>query len=133
MSDQNNSVLPPTSPETPYQVNSVVQINTGEESISIGPTSKDMILGGGVLLALTIVFFFVRISFVNYLTGESMKRSPNSAGMAGWGLFGALFFGAVLGCVALVSKMFMALQLIIPMAGLSFICIVTTIIVASKK
>lgn len=135
MADQKNPELPPltSSPETPQQGSSLIQIPTGLEDLVVGPTSKDMMIGGGALLLLTIVFFFIRLSFVNYLTGSSMKRSPNNAGMAGWGLFGGLFFGGAIGCAALVSKTYMMMPLIITLSSLSLICFVIALVVASKK
>jgi len=99
----------------------------------VGPTSKNVMIGGGTLLVLMIVFFFIRISFVNYLTGSSMKRSPNRAGMAGWGLFGGMFFGGALGCIALTSATYMTMPLVIPLSTLSLICFVIALVVASKK
>lgn len=134
MADQKNSELPPltSTPETPQQGNGLIQIPGGPD-ILVGPTSKDIMIGGGALLLLTIVFFFIRMSFVNYLTGPSMKRSPNNAGMAGWGLFGGMFFGGALGCVALISKTYMTLPLIIALSALSLICFVIAFVVASKK
>jgi len=134
MAEQKNSELPPltSTPETPQQGNSQIQIPVAPD-IVVGPTSKDIMIGGGALLLLTIVFFFIRMSFVNYLIGPSMKRSPNNAGMAGWGLFGGMFFGGALGCVALISKTYMTLPLIIALSALSLICFVIAFVVASKK
>lgn len=134
MADQNAPVLPPitSAQETPQQGSNQIQVPTGPD-IVVGPTSKDIMIGGGAVLLLTVVFFFIRMSFVNYLTGPSMKRSPNNAGMAGWGLFGGLFFGGALGCAALVSKTYMTMPLIIALSALSLICFVIALIVASKK
>lgn len=134
MADQKVPALPPitSSPESPQQGTGQIQIPTGPD-IVVGPTSKDIMMGGGALLVITIVFFFIRMSFVNYLTGSSMKRSPNSAGMAGWALFGGLFFGGALGCAALISKTYMTLPLIIGLSVLSLICFVIALVVASKK
>jgi len=134
MADQKKSELPPitSTPETPQQGGGQIQIPNMPDFV-VGPTSKDIMIGGGVLLVLTIVFFFIRMSFVNYLTGPSMKRSPNNAGLAGWGLFGGLFFGGMLGCAALISKTYMTIALIVPLAALSLICFVIALVVASKK
>jgi uncharacterized protein YacL len=132
MAEQSGTALPPiTSPDTPTQSNSQSQTQNTPE-IAVGPTSKDIMIGAGVMLVLAIVFFFVRSAFVNYLIGPSMKRSPNNAGMAGWGLFGGLFFGSVLGCIALVSKTLMTMPLIIVLSVLSLICFVMAFVVASK-
>jgi hypothetical protein len=99
----------------------------------IGPSSKDTMIGIGALVILAIVFFFVRMAFVNYLVGPSMKRSPNNAGMAGWALFGGLFFGGALGCVALISTTYMTMPLILSLSVLALICLVIAIVVAAKK
>lgn len=134
MAEQTVPALPPipSSPDASKSGNNQIQIpNTPD--ILVGPSSKDILLGAGALLVLTIVIFFIRISFVNYLIGPGMKRSPNGAGMAGWGLFGGLFFGAALCSTALVSKSYMTLPLIIALLILSLICFVITGMVASKK
>jgi len=134
MANETVPALPPitSAPETPQQGGGQIQIPNMPD-IVVGPTSKDIMIGGGALLVLTIVFFIIRMSFVNYLTGPSMKRSPNNAGLAGWGLFGGLFFGGALGCAALVSTTYMMMPLIIALSALSLICFVIAFVVASKK
>lgn len=134
MAEQKVPALPPitSSPDEAKPANSQVQVPDTPETL-VGPTSKDMMIGGGTLLVLTILFFFIRISFVNYLIGPSMKRSPNNAGLAGWGLFGGLFFATALGCAAMISKTYMTLPLIIVLTILSLICFVIALVVASKK
>ena len=134
MAEKTVPTLPPipSSTDSSKPGSNQIQITDSPEPL-VGPTSKEMMFGGGALLVLTIVFFFIRISFVNYLIGPSMKRSPNNAGMAGWGLFGGLFFGSALGCAALVSKTYMTMPLIIVLSALSIICFVIAIMVASKK
>ena len=99
---------------------------------NLAPSSKDMMIGSGVLIILALMFFFIRNAYVNYLVGN-LKRSPNSAGLAGFGLFGALLFGSAIGCVALVSKSYLTLELLIPLGGLSFVCLMVCIIASSKK
>jgi hypothetical protein len=132
MANETSPVLPPitSTPEKPQQGSSEIQIPT--DTVIVGPTSKDIMIGGGALLLLTVVFFFIRMSFVNYLTGPSMKRSPNNAGMAGWGLFGGLFFGGALGCAALISKTYMTMPLIIALSALSLICFVIALLVLQR-
>lgn len=95
-------------------------------------SSKEFMIGGGGLLVLALVFFFIRNAYVNYLVG-SLKRSPNNAGLAGWALFGCLLFGAAIGCAALISKSYLTLVVIAPLGVLSLICLVLCIIVSSKK
>lgn len=134
MAEKNDSVLPPlpSSPNASQPAASQTQMPNAPDALT-GPSSKDIMIGAGALVILAVVFFFIRNSFVSYLTGPGMKRSPNSAGMAGWGLFGGLFFGAALGCVALISKSFLTLPVIIVLSLLSLICFVITFVVAAKK
>ncbi len=94
--------------------------------------SKDVMIGAGGLLVLALLFFFIRGAYVNYLVG-SLKRSPNNAGLAGWGLFGCLFFGAAIGCVALVGKSYLTLAVLVPLALLSLVCLILCLVVSSKK
>jgi len=100
--------------------------------LDLGPSSKDVMIGGGLLLVLAVIFFFIRNAFVNYLVG-SLKRSPNNAGLAGWGLFGGLLFGAAIGSIALISKSFLTVMYIVPLAALSLICFILCFAVAAKK
>lgn len=134
MADQNIPALPPINSPQDTQQSGGIQIQVPGNNINLGgPSTKDMMIGAGVLLVLVIVFFFIRLSFVNYLVGPSMKRSPNNAGLAGWGLFGGMFFGAALGCIALVSKTYMTIPIIVTLSALSLICFVLAIVVALKK
>ena len=132
MADQ-KTVLPPLSSSpsasAPTSAEQPVQISL---DLGTGPTTKDMLIGGGVLFALAIVFFFIRNAYVSYLVG-SKKRSPNNAGLAGWALFGGLLFGSAIGGVALISKAYLQAMVIGPLAALSLICFVLAMIIGSKK
>jgi hypothetical protein len=132
MADQ-KIVLPPlsSSPSVPAPTN-VEQPIQIQLDLGTGPTTKDMLIGGGVLLALAIVFFFIRNAYVSYLVG-SKKRSPNNAGLAGWGLFGGLLFASAIGAVALISKSYLQALVIGPLATLSLMCFVLAMVIGSKK
>jgi hypothetical protein len=132
MAEQNGSVLP-SIPFLPDAGQTSSEVSPQGINITMGPSSKDVIIGAGALFILAIVIFFIRNSFVNYLVGPSMKRSPNNAGMAGWGLFGGLFFGAAFGCFALFSKNFLTMPIIISFAVFSSTCFVIMFVTASKK
>lgn len=101
-------------------------------NIVSGPSSKDVMIGGGSLLVFALIFFFIRNAYVNYLVG-SLKRSPNNAGLAGWALFGGLLFGAAIASIALISQSFLTLLYVAPLAVLSLICLILCFVVASKK
>ncbi|MEI7747649.1 MAG: hypothetical protein WCI81_01100 [Chlorobiaceae bacterium] len=133
MEDKNTSTLPPVqSSSDNSQSGSIQQISGGPE-IVLGPSSKDIMIGFGLLLLLTLLFFFIQSAFVKYLVGEPLKRSPNNAGLAGWGLFGGLFFAATLGCIALFGKILLTAMIIVPLTLFSLICFVLAIVLALKK
>mgnify|MGYP000892656349 FL=1 len=133
MAEQNLSTLPPITDTSDMSGQTgQLQIPNVPEAL-VGPSTKEVMIGAGVFLVLTIVFFFIRNAFVNYMIGPSMKRSPNNAGMAGWGLFGGLLFAGALGCAALVSMTYITMLLVILLASLSLICFVVAVVVSSKK
>ncbi len=129
-----NSQLPPieNSPiAPPLQTTGVPQINT--DSVGLGPSSKDVMIGAGLLLVAAVAYFFIRGAYVNFLV-SSHKRSPNSAGMAGWALFGTLLFPTAIGALALIDKTkFLSLPFIIPLAGVGVVCLVLTIVSSMRK
>jgi hypothetical protein len=130
--ENNKSVLAPL-PETkpvPEQPRTTI---VNEPEPNSGPMVKDMLIGTGILVLLMVLFFFIRNAFVNFLVGPSMRRSPDSAGLAGWGLFGGLFFGALLGCIALISREYLTVLLIVPICLLSLICFALALFVTIKK
>lgn len=118
----------PTADPAPMATDMPAPINI---DLGLGPSSKDVMIGGGSLLVFAVIFFLVRNAFVNYLV-SSLKRSPNNAGLSGWGLFGGLFFGAAIGSIALTSKSFLIITYIAPLAVLSVICFILCLVVASK-
>jgi len=128
-----NSGLPPLdntktdSQSTTNEMPASINIDLG-----LGPSSKDVMIGGGLLLVLAIIFFFIRNAFANYLVG-SLKRSPNNAGLAGWMLFGGLLFGAAIGSIGLISKSYLTVMYIVPLAVFSLICFIFCFVIASKK
>ncbi len=131
--------MPDTSGLPPLeQIKTDPQPTTGEMPVSInvdlglGPSSKDVMIGAGLLLVLAIIFFFIRSAFVNYLVG-SLKRSPNNAGLAGWMLLCGLLFGSAIGSIALISKSFLTVMYVAPLAAFSLICFVLCLVVAAKK
>jgi hypothetical protein len=97
-----------------------------------GPSGKDWLMGALAMLALALVSFFIRSAYVNSLV-SSYKRSPNTAGLAGWGLFGGLLFGSAIGAVALVSPELVKLPVLAPLVALSLLCLVMCGILSVKK
>lgn len=94
--------------------------------------TKSPLLAGLLLLVLAFTFFFIRGAFENYLV-RSKKRSPNTASLAGWALFGGLLSGSAIGSAALMGSAYVVLPVIISLAVLSMIFFVMCVIFSSKK
>lgn len=127
-----NSGLPPLQNTTSAVKAIVSDVGQITSDIAVGPSPKEMMIGGGSFVVFALIFFFVRNAYVNYLVG-SLKRSPNNAGLAGWGLFGGLLFGSAIASIALISKSFLTVMYIVPLAVLSLICFILCAAVSAKK
>lgn len=133
MEDKNASVLPPVKPrQENTELASLQQIPEDIESLT-GPSTKEVLMGVGLLLILSVVFFFIRNAFVGYLAGPGMLRSPNNAAMAGWGLFGGLFFASAILCVALFGKIFLTMFVVVPLSIAMILCFVLAVVMSAKK
>lgn len=130
MSDSSSSVLPAVS--APTSSSPAIQISVPTPFAAQTVSTKQMLIGAGAFVVLAVVFFFIRGAFVSFLVG-SLKRSPNNAGLAGWGLFGALLFGSAIACVALVSTSYLTLPVTISLGVLSALCLLLAILVAARK
>lgn len=63
-------------------------------------SSRDLVIGGGVLLVLMVAFFFAKNGYANMLVGRRVE--PRSANSAGWWMFiflSLISVGAVLAAV----------------------------------
>ena len=147
--DQKNSSgysLPaPGSGATPTPSASPTQINTSPVNVILPPgetfsgtytvvsdtPARDMIIGGGVLLALFVAFFFAKNAYANTLVAK--RVSPNGANLAGWWMFillGSLATGAVL--VAVNTAKFLSLLFLGPLGGLALIALIMMLISSRK-
>lgn len=79
--------------------------------------TKGYLLGGLIMLATVVVGFFIRNVYVNYLVA-SRKRAPNTAGIAGWALFGGLLFASAIGGVAVGNAELLSLPVLAPLGGI---------------
>jgi len=95
-------------------------------------TSKEIAIAAGVMLLLAVIFFFVRQFFVNWLVRD-FKKSPNSADMAGWGLFGFLFFGSAIPVLAVTSGALLRVLFIAPLGALALASLVLCVVAARKS
>lgn len=67
-----------TSTETP-------QNTTVNTALTADTSSRDLLIGGAVLLVLFVAFFFAKNAYANMLVGKRVP--PNKANAAGWWLF----------------------------------------------
>lgn len=73
---------------------------------TVDTSSRDLLVGGGILLVLFVAFFFAKNAYANSLVGRRVP--PNKANAAGWWLFvflACLALGVVLSVVSAVKFM----------------------------
>lgn len=67
---------------------------------SAGSSSRDMLIGGAILLVLMVAFFFAKNAYANMLVGKRVQpRSANAAGWWLWVFLSLLSVGVVLAAV----------------------------------
>lgn len=72
----------------------------GTYTVAADTSSRDLLIGGGILLVLFVAFFFAKNAYANTLVGKRVP--PNKANAAGWWLFvllASLSTGVVLAAV----------------------------------
>lgn len=81
---------------TSSNTQSAIKIDMG----SAGTSSRDMLIGGAVLLVLMVAFFFAKNAYANMLVGKRVQpRSANAAGWWLWVFLSLLSVGVVLAAV----------------------------------
>lgn len=102
-SNQNSGFVIPQADDNSQQTASTVNQTVQDASIptvQVETGSRDLAIGGGVIAALLIAFFFAKQGFTNSLVKK--RISPSKASMAGWWLFiflSSVAIGAVLAAV----------------------------------
>lgn len=94
--------------------------------------TKDIVIGSGALLLVAILLFVIRSVYVKWLVGEK-KRSPNAAGMSGWGLFGALFFVSLMVLISVLKSSILSIYVIGALGSLAFISLIVCVMTASRR
>lgn len=107
------------------------------ESLTAAPgngvdtSSRDTLIGGGILLVLFIAFFFAKNGYANTLVGKRVP--PGKANAAGWWLFvflGSLATGVVLSAVN--PAKFVSPLIIGPLAVVSLIALILLLVSGRK-
>jgi hypothetical protein len=99
------------------------------EAVNTG--SRDLMIGGAVLLVLTMAFFFAKNAYANALVGKRVQ--PAKANAAGWWMFiflTSLATGVVL--TAVNSAKYLAPMFIGPLGVVALVALVLTL-VSSRK
>lgn len=94
-------------------------------------SSRDLLVGGAILLVLFIAFFFARNAYANTLVVKRVP--PNKANAAGWWLFiflASLSTGVVLAAVN--ASKFMAPLIIVPISLVAIVALVLTLVTGRK-
>lgn len=104
---------------------------TNLTTVSADTSSRDLLIGGGILLVLFIAFFFAKNAYANTLVVKRVP--PNKANAAGWWLFiflAGLSTGVVLAAVN--AAKFMAPLIIGPIAVVSLLALVLSFTAGRK-
>lgn len=92
-----------------------------------GPQTRDLIIGGGVLLVLMIALFFAKNAYANWLVGR--RVSPRSANASGWWLFVCLSSLAAAGIFPMInSAHFLTWVFMVPLGGIALLSLVLMIL-----
>lgn len=100
-------------------------------NVNVDTSSRDLMIGGAILLVLFIAFFFVRGAYANTLVAKRVP--PNKANAAGWWLFvflASLSVGVVLSAVN--PARFLAPLIVGPLAVVALVAVVLMILSGRK-
>lgn len=109
----------------------VTQTEIVTANVNVDTSSRDLMIGGAILLVLFIAFFFVRGAYANTLVAKRVP--PNKANAAGWWLFvflASLSTGVVLSAVN--SARFLAPLIVGPLALVALVGLVLMILSGRK-
>jgi len=118
MADQKDFVLPTETPKTGTEQPSGV--TQGETHGMM--TSKEILLGSGIVIVGALLFFFMSRWFSDYLVKK--HKSPTAARRAGWALFFFLTFTTALLVFGFLGGLWGNLLFIIPVGVFAVITLV---------
>ncbi|WP_321814195.1 MULTISPECIES: hypothetical protein [unclassified Paraburkholderia] len=100
-------------------------------NVNVDTSSRDLLIGGAILLVLFIAFFFLRGAYANTLVAKRIP--PNKANAAGWWLFvflASLSTGVVLSAVN--PARFLAPLIVGPLGLVALVAILLMILSGRK-
>jgi hypothetical protein len=103
----------------------------GTYTVVSDTSSRDMLIGGGVLLVLFVAFFFARGAYANSLVGRRIP--PNKANAAGWWLFiflGSVATGLVLSTIN--TSRFLTPLMMGPIGAVALLALVLMLVIGRK-
>ncbi|WP_029971863.1 hypothetical protein [Paraburkholderia graminis] len=106
-------------------------ITSTTANVNVDTSSRDLMIGGAILLVLFIVFFFARGAYANTLVAKRVP--PNKANAAGWWLFvflASLSVGVVLSAVN--PARFLAPLIVGPLAAIALVAVVLMLLSGRK-
>lgn len=135
MADSSTSTSGPN-PLSPYPAASQSDGAQGSAAIVLPAvpeeaSSRDFLVGGGVLLVLTVAFFFAKNAYANMLVGKRVE--PRSANAAGWWLFVFLLLISVGVVLAAVSRSVLMAPFIVGPLGLGALVALVLMLVTGRR
>ncbi len=119
-------MAPQTTTATTTGMPSLATIPVGEDT-----SSRDLLIGGAVILVLLVAFFFAKNAYANTLVGKRVP--PNKANAAGWWLFiclSSISIGVVLSAVS--STRFMTPFVLGPLGGVGILGLILALLSGRK-
>ncbi len=95
------------------------------------PASRDMLIGGGVLLVLLVAYFFAKNAYANMLVGKRVE--PRSANAAGWWLYIFLALISVGVVLAAVNRSVLMAPFIVGPLALGAIVALVLMLVSGRR
>ena len=122
-----NAAAPTTDAGT--QAASTVAVNVGTPGVDT--SSRDLMIGGGILLVLLVGFFFAKNAWANTLVAKRVP--PNKANSAAWWLFvflASVSAGVVLSVVS--ASRFMTPMVLGPLGAVGLVGLVLALVTGRK-
>lgn len=133
-----NAPAPTAAPAPDAPASQAPQADTGQGSVGMpippgaeGASSRDLLVGGGVLLVLMVAYFFAKNAYANMLVGRRVE--PRSANAAGWWLFIFLTLISVGVVLAAVNRSALMTPFIVGPLALGAIVALVLMLLSSRR